>query len=54
MALKKFYKITLTFITDRDPRTALNEDLIDRVKRNEAIVTRQTEEFYLNSDEEDE
>lgn len=53
MGLKKFYKVTLIFITDRDPKTALNEDLIDRVKRNEAIVTRQTEEFYLNSEEDE-
>lgn len=54
MGLKKFYRVTLIFITERDPKTALDEDLIDRVKRNEAIVMRQTEEFYLNSDQEDE
>lgn len=54
MGLKKFYKVSLVFITERDPKTALPEDLIDRVKREEAIMFRETEEFYLNSDKEDE
>lgn len=54
MGLKKFYRVNLIFVTDRDPKTALPEDLIDRVKRNEATMFRETEEFYLNSDEEEE
>lgn len=53
MGLKKFYRVTLTFVTERDPKTALPEDLLDRVKREEAIMMRHTEEFFLNSEEEE-
>jgi hypothetical protein len=53
MSLKKFFRVNLIFITERDPKTAMPEDLLERVKREEAIMFRETEEFYLNSEEEE-
>ena len=53
MGLKKFYRVTLTYVTERDPASATDEDLIERVKRDEAIVIRKSEEFYLYSDQEE-
>lgn len=53
MSLKKFYRVSLVFVTERDPKTATPEDLLERIKRNEAIMIRETEEFYLNSEEEE-